>query len=116
MNLLPCSLALQGVKLGFMSAFVTASARTLVELPVVNAFIDDSTQEIVFRNYVDISVAVASPNGLVVPVLRNTEKMSFADVEKSIASYGSKAKAGTLALEEMTGLHPHLVVLTVFPF
>lgn len=91
------------VKLGFMSAFVTASARALEELPVVNAYIDDTTQEIVFRNYVDISVAVASPNGLVVPVLRNTEKMNFADVEKSIGFYAGKAKNGTLALEEMTG-------------
>jgi len=91
------------VKLGFMSAFVTASARALEELPVVNGYIDDNTQEIVFRNYVDISVAVASPNGLVVPVLRNTEKMDFADVEKAIGGFASKAKAGTLSLEEMTG-------------
>jgi 2-oxoglutarate dehydrogenase E2 component (dihydrolipoamide succinyltransferase) len=86
-----------------MSAFVTASARALEELPVVNGYIDDVTQEIVFRNYVDISVAVASPNGLVVPVLRNTEKMDFADVEKTIGGFASKAKAGTLSLEEMTG-------------
>ena len=92
-----------GVKLGFMSAFVTASARALEEMPVVNGYIDDNTQEIVFRNYVDISVAVASPNGLVVPVLRNTEKMNFADVEKTIGQFAAKAKSGTLALEEMTG-------------
>lgn len=95
--------AKHGVKLGFMSAFVTASARASEELPVVNGYIDDVTQEIVFRNYVDISVAVASPNGLVVPVLRNTEKMNFADVEKTIGGFASKAKAGTLSLEEMTG-------------
>ena len=65
--------------------------------------IDDNTKEIVYRNYVDISVAVASPNGLVVPVLRNTEKMSFSDVEKSIGMYGKKAKEGMLALEDMAG-------------
>lgn len=92
-----------GVKLGFMSAFVAASARALEELPVVNGYIDDATQEIVFRNYIDISVAVASPNGLVVPVLRNTENMNFADIEKAIGDFASKAKAGTLSLEEMTG-------------
>lgn len=69
---------IHGVKLGFMSAFVKASTAALIELPAVNAIIDDNTNEIVFRNYCDISVAVASPTGLVVPVLRNTEKMSFA--------------------------------------
>lgn len=67
-----------GVKLGFMSAFVKAATAALQEIPAVNAVIDDETQEIVFRNYCDVSVAVASPTGLVVPVLRNTEKMSFA--------------------------------------
>jgi len=92
-----------GVKLGFMSAFVKASTAALQEIPAVNAFIDDSSKEIVYRDYVDISVAVASPNGLVVPVLRNTEFMSFADVEKTIALYGQKAKDGTLGLEEMAG-------------
>ena len=71
-----------GIKLGFMSAFVRAATACLQELPAVNGVIDDATNEIVYRNYVDISVAVASPNGLVVPVLRNTEKMGFADVEK----------------------------------
>ena len=92
-----------GVKLGFMSAFVNAATRALQEIPAVNAVIDDSTNEIVYRNYCDISVAVASPTGLVVPVLRNTEKMGFADVEKAISMYGSKAKDGSLSLEEMTG-------------
>lgn len=91
------------VKLGFMSAFVKASSAALLELPAVNAVIDDETNEIVYRNYIDISVAVASPTGLVVPVLRNCETMGFADVEKSIAHFGSKAKAGSLALEDMTG-------------
>lgn len=92
-----------GVKLGFMSAFVQASTMALQEIPAVNGMIDDATKEIVYRNYVDVSVAVASPNGLVVPVLRNTENMSFADVEKTIGMYGKKAKEGNLALEEMAG-------------
>jgi len=92
-----------GVKLGFMSAFVKASTKALQEIPAINAYIDDNTKEIVYHNFCDISVAVASPNGLVVPVLRNTEKMSFADVEKEIATYASKAKNGTLALEDMAG-------------
>lgn len=92
-----------GVKLGFMSAFVRASTAALIEFPAVNGVIDDSTNEIVYRDYVDISVAVASPAGLVVPVLRNTENMDFSGVEKSIAHYGKKAKEGALALEDMTG-------------
>eukprot|EP00559_Dactyliosolen_fragilissimus_P008376 CAMPEP_0184863572 /NCGR_PEP_ID=MMETSP0580-20130426/11672_1 /TAXON_ID=1118495 /ORGANISM="Dactyliosolen fragilissimus" /LENGTH=447 /DNA_ID=CAMNT_0027361981 /DNA_START=245 /DNA_END=1588 /DNA_ORIENTATION=+ len=91
------------VKLGFMSAFVKASTAALQELPAVNAYIDDSTQEIVYREYCDVSVAVASPGGLVVPVLRNTETMSFADVERTIAMFGQKAKEGTLALDDMAG-------------
>jgi 2-oxoglutarate dehydrogenase E2 component (dihydrolipoamide succinyltransferase) len=92
-----------GVKMGFMSAFVRASTQALLEMPAVNAVIDDATNEIIYRNYCDISVAVASPTGLVVPVLRNTETMNFADVEKSIAEYGKKAKDGALALEDMAG-------------
>ncbi len=92
-----------GVKLGFMSAFVKASTAALKELPAVNAYIDDETKEIVYREYCDVSVAVASPGGLVVPVLRNTETMSFADVERSIALYGQKARDGTLALDDMAG-------------
>lgn len=92
-----------GVKLGFMSAFVKAASAALQEIPAVNAVIDDETQEIVYRNYVDISVAVASPTGLVVPVLRNTDKMNFADVEKTIAMYGKKAKENKLAIEDMAG-------------
>jgi len=92
-----------GVKLGFMSAFVKAATHALQELPAVNAVIDDETNEIVYRNYVDVSVAVASPTGLVVPVLRNCEEMGFADVEKTIGMYGNKAKEGKLSLEEMTG-------------
>ena len=92
-----------GIKLGFMSAFVCASTKALREIPAVNAVIDDRTNEIIYRNFVDVSVAVASPTGLVVPVLRNTEKMSFIDVEKSIAFYSKKAKDGALAMEDMTG-------------
>lgn len=91
------------VKLGFMSAFVKASTAALQEIPAVNAYIDEETKEIVYREYCDVSVAVASPGGLVVPVLRNTETMSFADVERTIAMYGQKAKDGTLALDDMTG-------------
>mmetsp|Transcript_8645 Transcript_8645/g.16482 ORF Transcript_8645/g.16482 Transcript_8645/m.16482 type:complete len:444 (+) Transcript_8645:291-1622(+) len=92
-----------GVKLGFMSAFVVAATAALQEIPAVNAFIDDKTQEIVYRDYVDVSIAVASPTGLVVPVLRNTETMSFADVERNIALYANKAKEGTLSLDDMAG-------------
>jgi 2-oxoglutarate dehydrogenase E2 component (dihydrolipoamide succinyltransferase) len=92
-----------GVKLGFMSAFVIAATAALQEIPAVNAYIDDSTKEVVYRDYVDVSIAVASPTGLVVPVLRNTETMSFADVERNIALYASKAKEGTLSLDDMAG-------------
>lgn len=77
-----------GVKLGFMSAFVRAAAYALQDQPVVNAVIDEN--EIIYRDYVDISVAVSSPKGLVVPVLRNVETMSFADIEKGIAILGDK--------------------------
>eukprot|EP00573_Skeletonema_grethae_P010427 CAMPEP_0201697478 /NCGR_PEP_ID=MMETSP0578-20130828/11330_1 /ASSEMBLY_ACC=CAM_ASM_000663 /TAXON_ID=267565 /ORGANISM="Skeletonema grethea, Strain CCMP 1804" /LENGTH=370 /DNA_ID=CAMNT_0048183659 /DNA_START=377 /DNA_END=1485 /DNA_ORIENTATION=+ len=92
-----------GVKLGFMSVFVKACTSALQEVPAINAYIDDEAKEIVYRDYCDISVAVASPNGLVVPVLRNTEYMSFADVERTIALFGKKAREGTLALDDMTG-------------
>ena len=92
-----------GVKLGFMSAFVKAATAALQEVPAVNAYIDDHAGEIVYRDYCDVSVAVASPTGLVVPVLRNTEAMSFADVERNIAMYGQKARDGTLALDDMAG-------------
>ena len=95
--------AKHGIKLGFMSAFVLAASAALQEQPIVNAYIDDATQEIVYRDYCDISVAVASPTGLVVPVLRHTEMMSFADVEHNIAMYATKAKNGTLALDDMAG-------------
>lgn len=90
-----------GLKLGFMSAFLKASAYALQEQPVVNAVIDGN--EIVYRDYIDISVAVATPKGLVVPVVRNVESMSYADIEKTIAALGEKARNNTLAIEDMDG-------------
>lgn len=90
-----------GMKLGFMSAFCKAAAYALQDQPVVNAVIGEN--EIVYRDYVDISVAVASPKGLVVPVLRNVEGMNFADIELAIAGLADKAKKGTLAVEDMDG-------------
>lgn len=90
-----------GLKLGFMSAFAKAAAYALQDQPVVNAVIEG--QEIVYRDYVDISVAVATPKGLVVPVVRNVESMNYADIELSIAALGEKAKKGLLAVEDMDG-------------
>lgn len=81
-----------GLKLGFMSAFTAASAYALQDQPVVNAVIDGN--EIVYRDYIDISVAVATPKGLVVPVLRNVEKMNYADIEINMAGLGEKARKG----------------------
>nr|XP_020649550.1 dihydrolipoyllysine-residue succinyltransferase component of 2-oxoglutarate dehydrogenase complex, mitochondrial [Pogona vitticeps] len=91
------------MKLGFMSAFVKAAAFALQEQPIVNAVIDDTTKEIVYREYVDISVAVATPRGLVVPVIRNVEKMNFADIERAINELGEKARKNELAIEDMDG-------------
>ena len=90
-----------GVKLGFMSCFVKASAKALKTVPAVNAIIDGD--EIVYREFYDVSIAVSAPKGLVVPVLRDVDRLSFAGVEGAIASYGAKAKDGTLAIDEMTG-------------
>lgn len=92
-----------GVRLGFMSAFVKASAFALQQIPSINALIDDKTKEIVYRDYIDISVAVASPRGLVVPVLRNVEAMSVMKVEATISELAVKAKNETLTMDEMTG-------------
>ena len=92
-----------GVRLGFMSFFAKAASEALVATPSVNAYIDDETNEIVYRNYVDISVAVASPRGLVVPVLRNVEYMTFADIENAISVYGRKAMEDEITMEDMTG-------------
>lgn len=90
-----------GVKLGFMSFFTKAVALAVHDIPSVNAQIDGD--EIVYHNYLDVSVAVSAPNGLVVPVVRNADKLSFADIEKTIGDFGARAKAGTLTMEDMTG-------------
>jgi 2-oxoglutarate dehydrogenase E2 component (dihydrolipoamide succinyltransferase) len=90
-----------GVKLGFMSAFLKASAFALQSIPSVNAVIDGT--DIVYRDYVDISVAVSTPKGLVVPVLRNVQDMSFADIEKTIVNLGEKAKKEQITIEDMEG-------------
>jgi len=90
-----------GIKLGFMSFFAKASALALKDVPAVNAQIDGD--EIVYHDYLDLSVAVSAPNGLVVPVVRNVEKMSFAEIELAIAGYGKKAKEGTLTMADMSG-------------
>lgn len=93
--------AKHGVKLGMMSPFVRAAAYALQESPVVNAVLDEN--EIVYRHYVDISVAVATPKGLVVPVLRNVESMNYAQIELELANLGVKAREGKLAVEDMEG-------------
>jgi len=90
-----------GIKLGFMSFFSKASVLALKSIPAVNAQIDGD--EIVYFDYVDISIAVSAPNGLVVPVVRNVDKLSFAGIEQAIAEYGKKAKDGTLTMEDMKG-------------
>jgi len=90
-----------GVKLGFMSFFVKACVAALEEFPAVNAEIDGD--EIVYKQFVNMGIAVGGPSGLVVPVLRNTQDMSFADIEKSIADFGKRVRAGQLKLEEMAG-------------
>jgi len=92
-----------GIKLGFMSAFVKASARALVKSPVVNAMFDMEKSCITYRDYVDISVAVSTPTGLVVPVLRDCQDMSFADIEKAIALLGKRARDKLITKDEMTG-------------
>jgi len=92
-----------GVKMGFMSAFVKASVSALQAQPSINAFIDEERKEVVFHDFCDVSVAVASPNGLVVPIIRNAESLTFAGVEKQIQDYANRAKKGTLTLDEMTG-------------
>ncbi|KAG6829714.1 2-oxoglutarate dehydrogenase complex E2 component [Tricholoma furcatifolium] len=89
------------VKLGYMSAFAKACTLALKEIPVANASIEGD--EIVYRDYVDLSVAVATPKGLVTPVVRNAENMNFVDIEKEIAFLGKKARDGKLTLEDMAG-------------
>jgi len=90
-----------GVRLGFMGFFTKAVALAARDVPAVNAQIDGD--EIVYHNYLDVSVAVSAPNGLVVPVVRNADAMSFAQIEKAIGDFGAKAKAGTLTMDDMTG-------------
>jgi 2-oxoglutarate dehydrogenase E2 component (dihydrolipoamide succinyltransferase) len=90
-----------GVRLGFMGFFTKAVALAARDVPAVNAKIEGD--EIVYHNYLDVSVAVSAPNGLVVPVVRNADAMSFAQIEKAIGDFGAKAKAGTLTMDDMTG-------------
>jgi 2-oxoglutarate dehydrogenase E2 component (dihydrolipoamide succinyltransferase) len=90
-----------GVKLGFMGFFVKAVCMALKDVPAVNAAIDGD--EIVYRDYADISVAVSAPNGLVVPVIRNADQLSVAGIEKTIGDFGARARDGKLSLEEMKG-------------
>ncbi len=90
-----------GVKLGFMSFFVKAAVAALKKYPVINASVDGN--DIVYHGYFDIGIAVGSPRGLVVPILRNADQMSIADIEKKIGEFGVKAKEGKLTLEDLTG-------------
>ncbi len=90
-----------GVKLGFMSFFVKAAVHSLKKYPILNSSVDGN--DIVYHGYFDIGIAVGSPRGLVVPIIRNADQMSFADIEKKIAEYGNKARDGKLGIEEMTG-------------
>lgn len=91
------------VKLGFMSFFVKAVTQTLLERPIVNSVIDDKAQEIVHRNFIDISVAVSSPKGLVVPVVRDCQNLTFPNIENNLIDLANKAKSGELAIEDMAG-------------
>ena len=90
-----------GVKLGFMSFFVKAAVAALKKFPVVNASVDGN--DIVYHGYFDIGIAIGSPRGLVVPILRDADQMSIADIEKAIVDYAVKAKDGKIALEDLTG-------------
>jgi 2-oxoglutarate dehydrogenase E2 component (dihydrolipoamide succinyltransferase) len=90
-----------GVKLGFMSFFVKAAVAALKKYPVVNASVDG--KDIIYHGYFDIGIAVGSPRGLVVPILRNADQLSIADIEKQIADFGNRARDGKLGLEELTG-------------
>jgi len=90
-----------GVRLGFMGFFVKAACMALKDVPAVNAAIEGD--EIVYRDYADISVAVSAPNGLVVPVVRNADKLSVAEIEKTIGDFGTRARDGKLSMDEMKG-------------
>lgn len=90
-----------GVRLGFMGFFVKAAVAALQRFPVLNASVDGN--DIIYHGYIDIGIAVGSPRGLVVPILRNADQMSIADIEKKIAEFGAKAKDGKLTIEDLTG-------------
>ncbi|MCH8616203.1 2-oxoglutarate dehydrogenase complex dihydrolipoyllysine-residue succinyltransferase [Sphingomonas sp. SM33] len=90
-----------GIRLGFMGFFVKAVALAAKDVPAVNGSIEGD--EIVYHDYLDVSVAVSAPKGLVVPVIRNADRMSFAEIEKTIADFGKRAKEGSLTVEDMTG-------------
>ena len=90
-----------GVKIGFMSFFVKAAVAALKRYPVINASVDGN--DIVYHGYFDIGIAVGSPRGLVVPILRDADQMSFADIEKKIAEFGTKARDGKLSIDDLTG-------------
>ena len=90
-----------GVRLGFMGFFVKAACAALQKFPILNASVDGN--DIVYHGYIDIGIAVGSPRGLVVPILRNADQMSIADIEKKIAEFGAKAKDGKISIEELTG-------------
>ncbi|XP_058742935.1 dihydrolipoyllysine-residue succinyltransferase component of 2-oxoglutarate dehydrogenase complex 1, mitochondrial [Vicia villosa] len=90
-----------GVKLGLMSGFIKAAVNALQHQPIINAVIDGD--DIIYRDYIDISIAVGTPKGLVVPVIRNADTMNFADIEKQINTFAKKANAGTLSIDEMAG-------------
>ena len=90
-----------GAKLGFMSFFVKASVEALKRFPVINAAVDGT--DIIFHDYHDIGIAVSSPRGLVVPVIRNCDDKNFADIEQAIANYGQKAQKGAITMDDMTG-------------
>ena len=90
-----------GIKLGFMSLFAKACANALMEMPQVNAFIDDD--HLIYHDYADISIAISTPNGLVVPPVHNCESLGFHDIEIKIKELAEKARNGTLSLEEMQG-------------
>ena len=90
-----------GVRLGFMGFFVKAACAALQKFPVLNASVDGN--DIVYHGYIDIGIAVGSPRGLVVPIIRNADQMSIAEIEKKIAEFGAKAKDGKLSIEDLTG-------------
>ena len=90
-----------GVRLGFMSFFVKAAVHALKKYPVVNASVDGT--DVVYHGFFDIGIAVASPRGLVVPIVRDVDQLSIADIEKKIAEFGTKAKEGKLSIEDLTG-------------